>query len=188
MAVTTTNLIQGAATLYIGNLGATEPTDTDLTTDPATPDWTDVGGTNDGVKLSVDQSYTELEVDQLVDRVGSRLTKRDITVETTLAEPTLVNLTWVMNSGTVSSGSGWQALEPEFATSATQPKYRALLFDGYAPGQLRRRVIVRKVLSTDAFEMAYTKEDKTTIPVKWAAHYVSPSVAPFRIVDEKSAA
>lgn len=185
MAVTSTNLVEGPATLYSGDFGASEPADTDVNTTPPSSAWTDVGGTNDGVKLTIDQSYQELEVDQIVDRVGSRLTKRDFTVETTLAEPTLENLSLAMNGGTSASGSGYKSFEPSFASSATQPTYKALLFDGWAPGgAYTRRVIVRKALSTDATEMAYTKDKMTVYGVKFSGHYVSESIAPIHIVDE----
>ncbi|WP_274029448.1 phage tail tube protein [Streptomyces sp. MMBL 11-1] len=183
MSLTATNLTLGPATLYTGTFPTEEPADTAVNTAPAASAWTDVGATNDGVKLTVDQTYTELEVDQVVDRVGSRLTKRDVMVETTLAEPTLDNLKLVMNGGTTASGAGFESFEPSFATSATIPAYRALLFDGYADESLRRRVIVRRALSTDAFEVAYTKDTMTVLTAKWAAHYVSASIAPIHIVD-----
>src|ERR1044072_876781 len=99
MAVTTTNLIQGPGTLYSGAFGATEPTDTAVNAIPAASAWTDMGGTQDGVKLSVDQTYSELEVDQITLRVGSRLTKQDFTIETSLAEATLENLSTTLNGG-----------------------------------------------------------------------------------------
>lgn len=187
MAVVGTNLVQGPATLYKGAFGATEPADTAVNTTPPSSSWTDLGGTNDGVKLSIDQTYTELEVDQIVDRVGSRLTKRDFTVETTLAEPTLTNLSIALNGGTSASGAGYSSFEPSFASSATQPTYIALLFDGWAPGgAYTRRVIVRKALSTDATELAYTKDKMTVYGVKFAGHYVSASIAPIHITDQTS--
>jgi len=187
LSVTGTNLVQGPATLYSGAFGAAEPLDTAVNTTPAASSWTDVGGTQDGVKLTIDQSYTELEVDQVVDRVGSRLTKRDFTVETSMAEPTLANLSLALNGGTSASGAGYASFDPSFASSATQPTYKALLFDGWAPGgTFNRRVIVRKALSTDAVEMAYTKDKQTLYGVKFSGHYVSASIAPVHVVDQTS--
>jgi hypothetical protein len=187
MAVTATNIVEGPATLYSAAFGATEPTDATVNATPAASTWTDVGGTDGGVKLTIDQSYTELEVDQIVDRVGSRLTKRNFMVETSMAEPTLANLSLALNGGTSASGSGYASLEPAFASSATQPTYKALLFDGWAPGgAFNRRVIVRKALSTDAVELAYTKDKMTVFAVKFAGHYVSASIAPIHIVDQTS--
>ncbi|HEY9353684.1 MAG TPA: hypothetical protein VIP28_10550 [Nocardioides sp.] len=184
MSVTTTNLIQGPATLYKGDFGATEPADTDVNTTPAASSWTDLGGTQDGVKLTIDQTYSELEVDQITLRVGSRLTKQDFMIETSLAEATLENLSIVLNGGTAASGSGYKSFEPNVTSSATQPNYFALILDGYAPEQLRRRVIGRRMLNTDSTELAYTKDKQTLIPAKFAGHYVSSVIVPFHIVDE----
>lgn len=184
MAVNTANLIQGPATLYSGAFSATEPTDAAVNTAPAASAWTDLGGTQDGVKLSVDQTYGELEVDQITLRVGSRLTKQDFTIETSLAEATLENLSLTLNGGTSASGAGWKSFDPNVTSSATQPNYFACLLDGYAPSQFRRRVIGRKMLNTDSVEVAYTKDKQVLIPAKFAGHYVSNTVTPFHIIDQ----
>jgi hypothetical protein len=186
MAVTTTNLIQGPATLYSGAFGATEPTDTAVNATPAASAWTDLGGTQGGVKLSVNQTYSELEVDQITLRVGSRLTKQDFTIETSLAEATLVNLSLVLNGGTSASGAGWSSFDPNVTSSATQPSYFAIIMDGYAPSQFRRRIIGRRMLNTDSVDLEYTKDKQTLVPLKLAGHYVSASINPFHIVDQTS--
>ena len=185
MAVTTTNLIQGPGTLYTGAFSAVEPADTAVNTVPAASAWTDVGGTQDGVKLKVGQTFSELEVDQIVDIPGRRLTKREFTIETNLAEPTIDNLAIALNDSTVATGSGFKSLEPINTTSATQPTYRALIMDGYSPTSKRRRVIVRKALSSDDIEFAYMKDKQTVYTVNFSGHYVSSSIAPFKIVDEQ---
>lgn len=184
MAVTTTNLIQGPATLYSGAFQATEPADSAVNTTPQASAWTDCGGTNGGVKLSVAQTYSELDVDQITVRVASRLTKADYTIETTLAEVTLANLSFVLNGGTQASGAGYASYDPNVTSSATQPLYTAMLFDGWAPNQFRRRVIARKVLSTDNVDVEYTKDKQTVLAVKFACHYVSGTVTPIHIVDQ----
>lgn len=186
MSVTTTNLIQGPGTLYKGAYGATEPLDTAVNAAPAASAWTDLGGTQDGVKLSVDQTYSELEVDQITLRVGSRLTKQDFTIETSLAEATLENLSLSLNGGTSASGAGYKSFEPNVTSSATQPNYFALILDGYAPSQFTRRIIGRRMLNIDSTELAYTKDKQTLIPAKFAGHYVSSVIAPFHITDQTS--
>ncbi len=176
MAVTTTNLIQGPATLYSGAFQAAEPADTAVNTTPQASAWTDCGGTQGGVKLSIAQTYGELDVDQITLRVGSRLTKADYTVETTFAEVTLNNLSYALNGGTSASGAGFASYDPNVTSSATQPAYSAMLFDGWAPNNFKRRVIVRKVLSTDNIDVEYTKDKQTLLAVKFSAHYVSSTV------------
>lgn len=184
MAVTTTNLIMGPGTLYLGNFGATEPLDTAINAIPAASAWTDLGGTQDGAKLTIDQTYTDLEVDQIVDVPGARLTKRLFTIETNLAEPTLENLKYALNDGTAASGAGFKSFEPIYASSATQPTYRAAILDGFSPDQRRRRFIIRKVLSTEKVESTYKKDAQTLYTVKWSGFYVSAVIAPFKLIDE----
>lgn len=186
MAVTTTNLVMGPADLYIGSFGATEPLDTAVNVTPAASAWTDLGGTQDGTKVTVDQTYTDLEVDQVVDVPGARLTKRVLTVETNLAEATLENLKYLLNDGTAASGAGYKSFDPNYASSATQPTYRALIIDGYGPNQFRRRLIVRKVLSNDKVESTYKKDGQTLFTVKWAGFYVTQAISPFHYVDATS--
>jgi hypothetical protein len=191
MSVTVTNLVLGPATLYTGLFGALEPADNVVNTTPPVSSWTDIGGTMAGLTISVDQTYTELQVDQLVDSVGRRLTKREFVVATQLAEATLTNLSTVLNgstasSGTVTGGGTFSTLEPLFATSATQPTYIALLVDGFSPNSLRRRSIVRKVLSTAKVDQALAKDKQTVYPVTFNGHYVSSSIAPIHVVDQTS--
>jgi hypothetical protein len=186
MSVTATNLILGPGTLYSGAFGATEPTDAAVNTTPQASAWTDMGGTDGGAKLTIDQKFTELTVDQVVDSLGRRLTQREIMVDTNLAEPTLANLSLAMNGGTVATGSGWSSLDPLNVTSATQPAYIAVILDGYAPAGFRRRVIIRKALNTSSIQSAYAKDKETYIPVTFNGHYVSSSITPFHIVDQTS--
>lgn len=191
MSVTTTNLIQGPGTLWTGAFGATEPAQTLAATiaDPSTG-WTDVGGTTDGATLTINQEFSELAVDQIVDVPGRRMTKRDVSVKTNMAEPTLENLAVATNrlrSVVDTATTNLKILEPLTDNSATQPTYTAVIVDGYAPGQFRRRVVVRKTLSTDNVAASYTKDNQTVFPVTWSAHYVSSGIKPYVVIDALAA-
>lgn len=191
MAVTSANLVAGPATVYYGSFGATEPAASAVSSAPSSAVWTDQGGTDGGIKINIDLDYFDLSVDQIVDRVGSRLQKREITVETNLAEPTLTNLKQAINGGTITASAAYQTFDPLNDNSATQPSYYALLIDGWAPlgtagasASAKRRFIIRKVLNTDAVGMEYKKDGQTFIPVKLTAHYVSGTTGPFAIHDQ----
>lgn len=176
----------GPATLYIGAFGALEPADSSINSIPAASAWTDLGSTNGGVEITINQDYKELEADQIVDVPGARLTKREVKLKTSLAEPTLQNLLYVLNDGNVgASGTGFSGTyEPEFASSATQPTYRALIVDGYAPGgEFRRRLIIRKCLSTDNVKTEMKKDGQTEFAVEWSAFYVTSAIGPFKVID-----
>lgn len=194
MGVTVTNLIQGPATLYHGDQytgsysQAAEPGDTSVNSTPAGSAWTDLGGTQDGVNLEINREYAELEVDQIVDVPERRLTKREFAIATNLAEATLENLALIANEAeaAVTSGSGFKTFIPTTTTSATQPTYVPVILDGFAPSQFRRRVIGRRMLSIDPIQTAYRKDGQTMWNVRWAGHYVSTDLAPFKVIDQTS--
>jgi len=191
MAVTVTNLTLGPGELFRGDFGASEPADADI--DNEIPDtsvsgsWTDMGGTQGGITLELNQEYTELEVDQVVDIPGRRLTKREFKINTNLAEPTLENYQLASNGGEITTGSGFRTYEPSVDNSGDTPDYAALVFDGFGPNSLRRRVIARRVLNVATVGQEYMKDSQLLFPVEFSCHYVSESTRPFRYIDEVAA-
>jgi hypothetical protein len=185
MAVTATNLAMGPGTLYVGTFGATEPADTAvaLAAAPSAP-FTDVGGTLGGLTFSVNQQFKELEVDQLVEVPERRVTRREASFKTQLAEVTLANLVIALNSGTITAGvSGApDTFVPANTDSSGTPAYKAIIFDGAGAGGLRRRVIVRKVLSTDNVDASSSKDSQTVYPVTFTSHYVSSVIPSYKII------
>lgn len=176
MTVTSTNLIQGPATLYHAPFGTAEPLT--VATVPAAA-WVDLGGTSDGVELSITDEFSVLSVDQIVYEVARRRTSRVVTIKTQLAEATLDNLARAINNTAPAAG----ALTADDGLAAFSPPYSAVLLDGIAPGGFRRRIIVRKVLGTDGAASSYKKDGMTLIPVTFTGHWVSASIAPFLITD-----
>lgn len=177
MPVTTTNLIQGPATLWVGIFGVAEP----LISVVPGAGWADVGATQDGVSVSVELSFSELEADQIVDVAGQRITKRVTKMTTNLAEPTLAN--WALALNELASTIATNKYTPTNGLAAFTPPYAALLLEGIAPGGFKRRVIVRKALQVGNAESSYKKDGQTLIPVEFMGHYVSAAIAPFSIED-----
>ena len=193
MGVTATNLIHGPATIWVGSFGVTEPAKTTAALNAAPGvGWTDVGGTLDGLTWNMNREVAKLSVDQITYRVGSRVTEQDDTFETRLAEPTLENLKLALaNVGTITVGAttelGVNNFEPDISNSATQMTYGALLIDGWAPNGKRRRVIVRKVCSSDNVAFNYSRTDQSAFNLTFAAHYVSSSIKPYIVLDDVTA-
>jgi len=185
-------VLQGPAFMYTGVFsatGANEPLLGNINAAPQASAWTYCGFTNDGTTITINQTFSEMRVDQRADRVGTKLTERELSVKTNLAEATLENYILGFNGGTVTTGANYRYFEPVYDGTELQPIYIALLLDGYAPATAagvskRRRFLVRKVLSTENVETSYKKDEMTLIPVTFTSHYVSDTVAPFRIVDE----
>lgn len=187
MAVTASNLAMGPGALYIGAFGATEPADTlvGLNGPPASPAWTDLGGTMGGLTFSVNQQFKELEVDQLVEVPERRVTRREASFKTQLAEATLANLVVALNSGTITAGTPGTTPDtfvPSNTDSSGTPAYKAIIFDGVGGGGLRRRVIVRKVLSTENVDANSAKDAQTVYPVTFTSHYVSAAIPSYKII------
>lgn len=192
MSVTPSNLAQGPAVLWYAAYGTAAPADSAVTSPPSSA-WTDVGGTQGGVSLSVDNTYTAQEVDQLVDPVGARLTKRAITLTVTLAEATLANLQLASNElMTISVDSGYSTADWQTTTSATQPSYATLIIDGWAPTtgttevSCRRRIILWKALSQAKIGLGYEMAKNVVYDCVFTSYYVSSSVSPVHVIDQTS--
>jgi len=185
-------VLQGAAKLYYSTFSATaanEPGLAAINSAPQASAWTYAGFTSDGTTVTINQTFSEMRVDQLPDRVGTKMTERELQVQSNLAEATLANLSLGFNGGTITTASGYSYYEPIYDETSLQPTYIAILLDGYAPSSSagvskRRRFLIRKALSTENVETAYKKDELTLVPVTFTSHFVSDTVAPFRIVDE----
>lgn len=185
MSVNAFNVLMGPCDVYVSPFGSTEPV-AGTWTAPAAP-WVDAGGTSGGVKLQVSMDFKSLEVDQVPDEVGVRMTGRKVSVETELAEVTLENIKSLMNGGTIATGTGFKKFEPLSSTASFQPTYSALLLRGYAPGAtsgLLRHFIIRKILSTDGFEIEQSKDKQQGLKVKFGGYFISDSILPFAILDQ----
>jgi hypothetical protein len=181
-------LVQGPGTLYSAVFGAVEPADAAVNSAPlASAGWTNSGFTSGGIQIVIDQTYSELDADQIVDSPGRRITKREVTVGTQLAQPTLENLALVMNGGTVgTAATAFKTFDPLTAISATQPTYYSIILDGWTPegNGFNRRFIGRRSLSTDKITVDYKKDGQTFFSVLWNLHYVDSSHALFHMVDQ----
>lgn len=179
MPITSTNLIQGPATLYRATFGTAEPAT--VATAPGAG-WVDAGGTKDGIELLINDEYSVLDVDQNIHEIERRRTKRVVQIKTVLAEATLENLAIAVANTAPASG----ALSGDDGLTAFNPSYSAVLLDGIAPGGFRRRIILRKTLPTDGVGMSYKKDGQTLIPITWTAHWVSTSIKPWIVTDATS--
>jgi hypothetical protein len=187
------NIVMGPASVYWGPTGSLEPAYTALTSPPNSAVWTDVGGIADGtsVLLEIEHTLTDIGVEQLIDRVGARVTKRVIQVTAALNEATLENMQLAMNQLlTISPGTGYTVADLQTGITSVQPQYMALIIDGWAPTTgtteafCRRRAIVRKALSSSKVDLEYEKTKQTVYNTTWSVFWVSSSVSPVEIIDQ----
>jgi hypothetical protein len=181
-------LVQGPGALYYTSYPATEPADSAVNVAPPSANYTNAGFTSGGIQIVIDQTYAELGADQIVDSPGRRITKRETTIGTQMAQPTLENFQLAMNGGTVTlaSSSAYKTFDPAGAITATQPNYNALCLDGWTPegNGFNRRFLARKVLMTDKITIDYKKDTQTFLSVIWNLHYVDSTHSIFHIVDQ----
>jgi len=190
MSLTVTNLIQGPARMYYGDVGASEPlASAAMNTTPPTSSWNEFGFTTDGIAVAVEMDWEEMTADQVPDVLGYRMSKRAAKVTTTVSEPTLDNLKIIMNGGTITSGSGVRQYTPDNSDTAYRPTPKAILVDGDAPdsaagARKRRRVIIRKAVNIGNIEEARKKDEKAGYEVELAGLYVSDTIEPFIYNDQ----
>ena len=182
----------GPATVYTAPFGTTEPAWSAITSPPASP-WIDVGGTADGtsVLLEVEHTLTDIAVEQLVDPVGARVSKRVVQVTAALLEAPQQNMLLATNQmATITTGAGYSVLDPLTTPTSTQPQYTAIIIDGWAPTTgtaevyCRRRLIIRKCLSSSKVDFEYEKTKPSVFSTTWTGYYVSSSVALYEVVDQ----
>src|SRR5690606_4381974 len=141
---------------------------------------------SEGIEVSYEPEYGEVEVDQLLDSAKIFKQSMTVTVNTTLAEATLENLmvAWGQQSGTyvnnadglTTEGAGGITLEEnEEALGITsgelgdEPVERAMAFVGPSPrggGKKRERIYhVRRALQVEATSHALRRNEATLFPV-----------------------
>ena len=183
MAGTPTNVFGGPVEVFVGPVGATEPSaDTLDTLDVA---WKPTGFTTGGVRQNVSAEYATYEVDQVTMPVGHRIRSRSITVATTLAEATLDNMALAQAqaaSQVTTSGTG-KSYEMAADDVTASPDYSAVLLRGPGPNGRTRVAVYRKCLPTESVQTESNKTDATGVPVTWTACYVSESIRPFRVIE-----
>lgn len=193
--ITATNTVMGPADLYIGAFGATEPDPSTVNATPQASAWTPLGGTDQGTTINFGQTIAQLNLDQTPYVAGSQVAKIEATAVTQLAEPTLQNLMYALNGGTIATGSGagvnYATFDLPADSAVFRPTYMALIVHGWAPSSAagvskRRMFILRRVLSiSTSIGIPYAKDKQTVYPVTFGIHYVSQSTRPLRIFDEQ---
>lgn len=199
MALTKKNIIVGAARVYLGP--ATETTAQLASAKPAfvsgtrysttlsgadgststgvgtlVTNWKEVGYTQEGLEVSNDPEWGEVEVDQLLDSAKIFKSGMSFTVSTTFAEATLENLliAWGQSGTSVSSVAPFEnELSIEGGNLGEAPTERGLIAVGNAPEQATGNVYgervyhLYRVLSVEATSIANSRSEATVIPVSF---------------------
>lgn len=179
------NIIVGAAKMFIGVTGETAyggitalPALTGTTSLVAaagalttSTSWRNVGYTMEGVELSVEPDFGEVEVDQLLD--SARLFKQSmrVTANTTLAEATLENLLVVWGqSRPVASPGTFSDIDILAGELGDVPFERSLAFVGpstTANGKAERIYWAARAVQTESTSIALRRSEATGLPASF---------------------
>ena len=195
------NIIIGAAQVYLGPAGTVKPafvagtrysgpagsgatlrpdTATGATsgTGSAVTDWKEVGYTQDGLEVTTDPTWDDVEVDQMLDSVKTFKSGMSVSIATTFAEATLENLliAWGQASTSVSSVAAFEnELAIEAGALGSAPIERGLIAIGNAiekaaSNSYGERVYhAYRVLSVEGATHTLARSEATTIPVTFRA-------------------
>lgn len=169
--LTTVDSESGAGSAWDATLNKATPTAA-----PPTADFRNVGFTMEGVEVSYEPDYGDVEVDQLLD--SARIFKQSmrVTVNTTFAEATLENLVivWGQQNGTLTTtGTGntlVETLEMTGGSLGDDPVERGILFVGKAPrvtGRRERVYHLRRAIQTESSSHALRRTEVTGLPVSF---------------------
>lgn len=178
------NIIVGAAALFIG------PSFDGTGSDPApavsgttsyretvsdAAGWRNVGYTTEGLEVSNDPSYTDVEVDQLLDAAKIFKDSMGLSVNTTLAEATLENLlvAWGQQDATLTSAAQSKTLDIAGGALGEAPVERGLIAVGNSIEKTgsnaygERTYKVHRVLSVESSAHSLARADSTVLPVSF---------------------
>jgi hypothetical protein len=183
------NIIVGAAQVWIGPsldpvndaasvtaLRATGTTKQGVTMAGAA-NWRDVGYTQDGLEVSTDPSWGEVEVDQLLDSAKIFKDGMSLSITTTFAEGTLQNMlvAWGQADSYITSTANELEIEIDGGGLGDAPMERGLVAIGNAPEKAgsnaygERTYFAYRVLSVEGAAHSLARADATTIPVTFRA-------------------
>lgn len=140
----------------------------------ADADFKHVGFTSEGLEISYEPDYGDVEVDQLLDSAKLFKQSMRVTVNTTFTEASLENLLVVWGQGASTLTSSGTDTTLGFAAGALgdEPTERALVAVGPGPrtaaGAKRERVYhARRVLSVESSSQALRRNEATVFPVSF---------------------
>lgn len=193
------NILVGAASLYIGNnpalatdvtakpahVGGTSYRDT-LGSTPWSPSatdaslpayWKEVGYTQEGLEISYEPDFGDVEVDQLLDSAVVFKQGMKVSLNTTLAEATLFNLmvAWGQSGSTLTSTASSADLDITGGGLGDAPNERPFIAVGNgiyrsATGQYGERTYhAYRTLNVESSAHSMKRNENTGIPVAFRA-------------------
>jgi hypothetical protein len=184
--VNSQNITVGAAALYLGPSGTTKPAFTAASYKSvldADVNWVNVGYTQEGLEISYEPDYGDVEVDQVLDSVLTFKQSMRVSLNTTLAEATLYNLmiAWGQAASSLTSTASDAEIDIQGGSLGDAPVERGFIAvgngvhgrasqTGNAAGQYGERTYhAYRTLNVEQSTHALRRNENTGIPVSFRA-------------------
>ena len=174
----------GPGKLYVGAVGATEPTDLSTALNVA---WTYVGYTDAGHTFTYTPSYENVEVAETLLPIAKVATAQDYTLEFAFAESTARALQIAMNGGTITaSGTGPTSIDKFEPLAFGVAETRVAIL--WQADDASERWVFRRCLQTGAAAISRQRgAAKSTIPVNFSLETPSGGAKPFMAILKSTA-
>lgn len=132
-----------------------------------------VGYTQEGVEVSYEPEFGDVEVDQVMDSVRTFKTGMRVTLNTTIAEATLENLilVWGQADATITTGSGEAQVAVQSGELGQAPLERSLFVVGNGTegefGYNERTYVASRALSVESSSHSLRRAEATVFPVSF---------------------
>lgn len=130
--------------------------------------WSSIGATNEGFKINVETSTTQITIEEQSTPVGETIESKAITIEAALAESSLEAMKYSWGGSDITTTAGPPAKKSMTLTD-TQTYYTVTLETRNYAGKVRR-IYIPKVSITGSGETSFRRAaDKQMFPVRVAS-------------------
>jgi hypothetical protein len=193
---TATNIVTGAAVMFVGSSALTSTTPTAIPTIAsnskaidaidASANFKNVGFTQDGLELSFEPNYNEVMVDQVLDAAKIFKTEMKAYAQCTLAEATLANVLIVLGSqvadysstavssvdGVAGTGASVTYFDLNPGSLFDAPVERTILWvgnpAGKAAGDKKERIYAAsRCMSMETVSISIKRDEASLLPVRF---------------------
>jgi hypothetical protein len=147
----------------------------------ADAEWRGVGFTSEGLEVSYEPTFGDVEVDQLLDSALLFKQQMRVTANTTFAEATLENLitVWGLANSTLTKTGDTETLDIAAGSLGEEPLERSMLFVGKGPrtsiaegnatdNTYRERIYhIKRAIQTESSSHALRRNEATTLPASF---------------------
>lgn len=148
MPITTTNVLVGAATLFIAPANTIGPPDSLADGAQWSSPWVTPGGTEEGVSFAVGSDTTDIRIEEQSTPVRVTMNTRNIRILAALSEDTIENMKLAYGGGIITTTAAAVGVPGKKGLKLSEELDElAAGFEGKSPQGFFRRVVIPRVIS-----------------------------------------